>query len=41
MAAVDQLVIQNNFIHCLPEVAQAKINLLIEQKDLSAAARLA
>jgi LuxR family maltose regulon positive regulatory protein len=41
MAAVDQLVSQNNFIHCLPEVAQAKINLLIEQTDLSAAARLA
>jgi LuxR family maltose regulon positive regulatory protein len=41
MAAVDQLVSQNNFIHCLPEVAQAKINLLIEQGALSAAAQLA
>jgi LuxR family maltose regulon positive regulatory protein len=41
MAAVDQLVSQNNFIHCLPEVAHAKINLLIEQGALSAAAQLA
>jgi LuxR family maltose regulon positive regulatory protein len=41
MAAVDQLVSQNRFIHCLPEVAQAKINLLIAQGDLSTASQLA
>ena len=41
MAAVDQLVSQNRFIHCLPEVAQAKINLLIAQGALSAASQLA
>ena len=41
LAAVNQLVNQNNFIHCLPEVAQAKINLLVEQGALSAAAQLA
>lgn len=41
MASIDQLVSQNNFIHCLPEVAHAKVNLLIEQGALSAAAQLA